>query len=260
MLVNRLSLLVDLLPGLGIDFFDTEGLFDEIDSELAVVFFDPFNFFVFPFVVLDFTDEVEEVFVNFGLESVIDEMFSFLISICASFYFTLTISFQTFANKHHTPTQHENRWSMLSRSQSNAHFAYNQQTAPSVSRTVRPVRQGWILKRAGSAFLAQWRLKYIVLTVLQTSSKNRDDDEAGVAQIKTKAYLQIFDQIDQSKPPKHEIHLDAAQIEVIGDDGMRSNVFSSMWRKGAYPFTIHTPFRRVSHFVTMVYLKYNPWV
>ena len=58
MLVNRLSLLLALLPGLRIDFFATEGLF-VVDGD-ALAFFPPFDFLLFPFIVLVFNDVLED--------------------------------------------------------------------------------------------------------------------------------------------------------------------------------------------------------
>ncbi|KAJ3218376.1 hypothetical protein HDU67_005925 [Dinochytrium kinnereticum] len=90
----------------------------------------------------------------------------------------------------------------------------------------KTVKQGWILKKAGSGFLSPWRLKYVVLSLHPLSGEKsllgKTTDTVG-----GRGMLQIFDQCDQSRPAKHEIWLDESEIEMtvgMGEDGLVNGV------------------------------------
>jgi hypothetical protein len=108
--------------------------------------------------------------------------------------------------------------------------------SPTPDRT-RPLKQGWILKKAGSGILAQWKPKYIVLQQTQH----------GFA-------LFLFDNRDQTKKPKHEIMIHDMRIDT------KSGRFAFLSRS-AVPFTIYTHSRKVSFvyysFILHVIQKWN---
>ncbi|TPX68750.1 hypothetical protein SpCBS45565_g02959 [Spizellomyces sp. 'palustris'] len=77
----------------------------------------------------------------------------------------------------------------------------------------RPLKHGWVLKKGKTGFITHWRLKYLVL----------------LASDENDARLQIFDQVDQSRPPKHEIWLRDASVAVWDGSGAK---------KGSAPFVV----------------------
>ncbi|KAI8913757.1 translation initiation factor eIF3 subunit 135-domain-containing protein [Powellomyces hirtus] len=82
-----------------------------------------------------------------------------------------------------------------------------------------PLKQGWVLKKGGSGFLAHWRLKYLVLA-------------GGSEYTKGDARLLVYDQVDQSRPPKHEIWLRDATVDILVGNK------TSGVKKGAAPFIV----------------------
>ncbi|KAJ3010407.1 hypothetical protein HKX48_007407, partial [Thoreauomyces humboldtii] len=84
---------------------------------------------------------------------------------------------------------------------------------------VHPLKQGWVLKKGGSGFLSHWRLKYLVL---------RPSETTGIAG----ARLLVYDQIDQTKPPKHEILLKETTVDVLVGNK------AGGVKKGAAPFIV----------------------
>ncbi|RKO86164.1 hypothetical protein BDK51DRAFT_47193 [Blyttiomyces helicus] len=82
----------------------------------------------------------------------------------------------------------------------------------------RPIKQGWVLKRGGNRLLAQWRPKYLVLT---------------------DTYLQIHDQNDPSRPPKHLVRIADAVIECGDGSGKGGG-----GRGGGAPFVVHAKDRK----------------
>ncbi|KAJ3161299.1 hypothetical protein HDU86_007081 [Geranomyces michiganensis] len=78
------------------------------------------------------------------------------------------------------------------------------------------LKQGWVYKKGGSGFLSHWRLKYLVLS----------ETSAGEAK------LLVYDQVDQSRPAKHEIWLHGAIIDVL--TGSKTNGS----KKGSAPFIV----------------------
>ncbi|KAI8816801.1 translation initiation factor eIF3 subunit 135-domain-containing protein [Fimicolochytrium jonesii] len=82
-----------------------------------------------------------------------------------------------------------------------------------------PLKQGWVLKKGGSGFLAHWRLKYLVLV--------GSPDSYG-----SPMKLLVYDQVDQSRPPKHEIALRDASVDELAGPKVASV------KKGAAPFLI----------------------
>ena len=88
----------------------------------------------------------------------------------------------------------------------------------------KPLKQGWVLKKAGSGFLAQWKQKYIVLV------PQREGLE-----------LCVYDQRDTSLPPKHRIKLSEARV----DTQTKTLGTFKFLKKGATPFTIFANTRKV---------------
>lgn len=89
------------------------------------------------------------------------------------------------ASPHHSPYHHQQQ----------------QSHSPNIKRGMVPIKQGFVYKRGGSGLLAHWKLKYLILS----SSSNNPN----------LVTLQIYDKRDQSEPPKHEIKLQDAAVEVV---------------------------------------------
>ncbi|KAJ3097235.1 hypothetical protein HDU97_005059 [Phlyctochytrium planicorne] len=110
----------------------------------------------------------------------------------------------------------------------------------SISQSAKTLKQGWILKRAGSGFLSPWRLKYVTITFFPSSPPVAPAEGGGSnAASMGRVLLQISDQVGSTKPPKHEIWLDES---TIGEDlaasssaGMSAGVGG---RKPVKPFVI----------------------
>ncbi|KAI8911121.1 translation initiation factor eIF3 subunit 135-domain-containing protein, partial [Gorgonomyces haynaldii] len=107
-----------------------------------------------------------------------------------------------------------------------------------LSQDAKPIKQGWVLKKAGSGFLAQWKTKYLVLCPY------RDSD----------LQLLVFDQRDTSKPPKHRIILSEARIDAHGQMGA-----FKLLAKGATPFTISGNGRKF-YFATHTKIELDDWM
>ncbi|KAI8588718.1 hypothetical protein BDZ88DRAFT_177724 [Geranomyces variabilis] len=82
--------------------------------------------------------------------------------------------------------------------------------------STQTLKQGWVFKKGGSGFLSHWRLKYVVLS--ETNSGE--------------AKLLVYDQVDQSRPPKHEIWLHGATIDVLTGSKTGGS------KKGSAPFVV----------------------
>ena len=93
----------------------------------------------------------------------------------------------------------------------------------------QPIKQGWVLKKSGSGFFSLWRQKYLVLR-LESSRSGRIDPNAGYL-------LQIYDDRDHSKPPKHEI--------LVSDIRVDPSAKPVGLRKGAAPFVVYSHKRKV---------------
>ncbi|KAJ3409346.1 hypothetical protein HDV05_004470, partial [Chytridiales sp. JEL 0842] len=115
----------------------------------------------------------------------------------------------------------------------------------------RPLKQGWILKKRGSSRLvSQWAPKYLVL--LQSMNGNS-------ASSKLRPLLQVFDQCDQSKPPKHLIFLDEAEIELQPDDANVESALINIGKRGYSPFTIYSQ-KRKFHFSSQASADAEDWL
>lgn len=88
----------------------------------------------------------------------------------------------------------------------------------------KPVKQGWMLKKAGTGLLAPWKQKYVVVAA------RRDTDDM---------QLLIYDQRDISNPPKHRLILSDCRVDAIETSFKRL-------KKGAVPFTVHANSRKVN--------------
>lgn len=101
-------------------------------------------------------------------------------------------------------------------------------TAPGLSssnqsKRLKPIKQGWVLKKSGSGMLAPWRPKYLVIVQgLNGGSKK----------------LQIFDNLQQTNP-KHLLDLNHIRVEV------KSGGSFGLLSKNAVAFTIYTQSRKV---------------
>ncbi|KAI9353876.1 hypothetical protein BDR26DRAFT_929090 [Obelidium mucronatum] len=93
------------------------------------------------------------------------------------------------------------------------------------------LKQGWMLKKAGTGVFAQWKLKYLVLTV----------------NLKNQPSLKVFDQCDQSKPPKYLIELKDAALELVPakKDGVAVAAGAAGFgKKGFVPFIVYARQRK----------------
>ncbi|KAJ3332136.1 hypothetical protein HDU76_001170 [Blyttiomyces sp. JEL0837] len=124
-------------------------------------------------------------------------------------------------------------------------------TSSSSSSRRQLIKQGWMLKRAGSGLLAQWRLKYMILCMIQVVPNST----AG------KVVLQVYDQVDQSMPPKHEIFLHEAEIEVKEGEATVPTTagMAGFGKKGICPFTIFTRHRKY-HFAAQTKGEGEEWI
>ncbi|KAI9102062.1 translation initiation factor eIF3 subunit 135-domain-containing protein [Phlyctochytrium arcticum] len=103
--------------------------------------------------------------------------------------------------------------------------------------SARPIKQGWVFKKGGTRFLASWRLKYLVLVGNLT---NLDA-----------ALLQVYDTVDQTRPPKHEIRLNG--IDVFEVDNAKGG------KKGTAAFVI-VDRKRKFHFATQTKSDREEWM
>lgn len=94
----------------------------------------------------------------------------------------------------------------------------------------KPIKQGWLLKKAGTGLIAPWRSKFVVIT----ASRDTDGDHE----------ILVYDQRDLSFAPKHKILLSECSIDVP------KKTFSRL-KKGAVPFAVFANSRKVnsSHLV-----------
>ncbi|KAJ3019310.1 UNVERIFIED_CONTAM: hypothetical protein HDU68_010726 [Siphonaria sp. JEL0065] len=93
------------------------------------------------------------------------------------------------------------------------------------------LKQGWMLKKAGSGVFAQWKLKYLVLTV----------------NLNHQATLKIFELCDQSKPPKYIIELRDAALEMVPTkkEGVAVSAGAAGFgKKGFVPFIVYARQRK----------------
>ena len=99
----------------------------------------------------------------------------------------------------------------------------------------KPIKQGWVLKKSGPSFFTKWKPKYLVLYPASRDSHNSNAF--------TPAVLQVFDQCDQSRPPKHQVFLKDIHIQALDDykSGFR-NPFS---RKATHVFAITSASKKV---------------
>ncbi|KAJ3192337.1 hypothetical protein HK101_006708, partial [Irineochytrium annulatum] len=110
----------------------------------------------------------------------------------------------------------------------------------------RIVKQGWILKRAGSGFLSQWRLKYVVIMLVPSG---RPPVPGGGGGMNMRPVLRLFDQCDQSRPAKHEVMLDECEVDV-GEEGVESGGgdagggVGGIGKKPVAPFTVYARNRK----------------
>ena len=103
---------------------------------------------------------------------------------------------------------------------SNLLSSTNNNTRNQIQNSSTPFKQGWILKKGGSGLLSKWRTKFMIL-----SSHNNHP------------ILQLFDERDPSKSPKHELHVSQIRID--------SNPSVNVLKKGASPFIVLSKTRKV---------------
>ncbi|KAJ3288645.1 hypothetical protein HK104_008043 [Borealophlyctis nickersoniae] len=110
----------------------------------------------------------------------------------------------------------------------------------------RPLKQGWVFKRGGSRFISHWRLKYLVLLPRDPASSaaahTSTHGTSSSSSSKCDFVLQIFDQVDQIRPPKHEIYLRDAQVHVPGTTVSQAK-FAGL-KRGAAGFVVYTRQRK----------------
>jgi hypothetical protein len=90
------------------------------------------------------------------------------------------------------------------------------------SNEKQTVKQGWMLKKAGSGLLASWKPKY--LKVVQDKNSNEH-------------ILMIFDQRDTTKSAKHACK--TSDIKITSDNGAFKRL-----KRGACPFTLFANSRK----------------
>ncbi|KAJ3261190.1 hypothetical protein HK103_006499 [Boothiomyces macroporosus] len=105
----------------------------------------------------------------------------------------------------------------------------------STTQNYKPIKQGWIQKKGGSGLLAIWRSKYLVLVPLPK----------GVV-------LWIYDDIDQTKLPKHELLVHDIKIDTQPQKYSRLS-------KSAVPFTIFCNSRKY-HLAALTKSDFEEWV
>ncbi|KAJ3314956.1 hypothetical protein HDV04_004756 [Boothiomyces sp. JEL0838] len=105
----------------------------------------------------------------------------------------------------------------------------------STTQNYKPIKQGWIQKKGGSGLLAIWRSKYLVLVPLPK----------GVV-------LWIYDDIDQTKLPKHELLVHDIKIDTQPQKYSRLS-------KSAVPFTIFCNNRKY-HLAALTKSDFEEWV
>eukprot|EP00842_Homolaphlyctis_polyrhiza_P006627 jgi/Hompol1/6966/HPOL_000869-RA len=96
----------------------------------------------------------------------------------------------------------------------------------SIQSQPKPIKQGWVLKKASSGLFTPWREKYLVLT-LDASRSGRIDPNAGYV-------LFIHDSRDLSKPPKHELLVDDLRVDLSASN---ATTLTGL-RKSAFPFVL----------------------
>ncbi|KAJ1345340.1 hypothetical protein BSLG_000853 [Batrachochytrium salamandrivorans] len=107
---------------------------------------------------------------------------------------------------------------------------------PSSKRTIK---QGWILKKAGSGVFAKWRKKFLVLSLDTTRTGLKGQDARYV--------LFLYEDRDMSKPPKHEIEVSDLRIDSTGNGAGLGSSVSSGLKKHTAPFIIYSNKRKVCH-------------
>ncbi|KAI9014870.1 translation initiation factor eIF3 subunit 135-domain-containing protein [Gaertneriomyces semiglobifer] len=107
-----------------------------------------------------------------------------------------------------------------------------------VPTSTSPIKQGWLSKKGGSKFLTHWRQKYLVLS--------GDDRNAPYK-------LSIYDQVDQSKPAKHEVLIGEARVEALSEAKV------SGLKKGAAPFVVIAQQRKF-YFAAQTRTDRDAWV
>ncbi|KAI8614375.1 translation initiation factor eIF3 subunit 135-domain-containing protein [Chytriomyces sp. MP71] len=110
----------------------------------------------------------------------------------------------------------------------------------------RPIKQGWILKKAGSGVFAQYKLKYLVLATSPSSS-----------------CLLVFEQCDQSRPAKYTIDLSEADVEVPvpakrNGNGPVAAGAAGFGKKGFGPFILYARQRKF-HFAAQTKTDSDDW-
>ncbi|KAI8925077.1 hypothetical protein BC831DRAFT_512763, partial [Entophlyctis helioformis] len=127
--------------------------------------------------------------------------------------------------------------------------------------TSKPVKQGWVLKKAGSGLFAHWRQKYLVLS-LDTSTSRQASVSPASATAGPAYVLSIYDDRDLSKPPKHEIVV--ADMRVDTGDGVNTKTgasasgFSGL-RKGTVPFVLFSN-KRKFHLAAQTQTDREEWL
>ncbi|KAJ3236306.1 hypothetical protein HDU81_010895 [Chytriomyces hyalinus] len=139
-------------------------------------------------------------------------------------------------------------------------FSSTTQAAVNPAESHRPVKQGWMLKKAGRGVFAQWKLKYMILATPSTFT-------ASLSPV-----LLVYDQCDQSKPPKYEINLSEADIDVPGLSAngsggsaraLKANVAcaagaAGFGKKGFCPFVVYARQRKF-HFAAQTKSDSDDW-
>ncbi|KAJ3198191.1 hypothetical protein HDU82_001276 [Entophlyctis luteolus] len=108
------------------------------------------------------------------------------------------------------------------------------------------LRQGWMLKKAGSGIFAQWKLKYFVLVS---------------ASPQTGAILRVFEQCDQSRSAKYTIELKDAAIEIMAQvkDKPSAAGAAGFGKKGFCPFIVYAKQRKF-YFAAQTKIDGENWI
>ncbi|KAH6571038.1 hypothetical protein BASA60_007377 [Batrachochytrium salamandrivorans] len=119
---------------------------------------------------------------------------------------------------------------------------------PSSKRTIK---QGWILKKAGSGVFAKWRKKFLVLSLDTTRTGLKGQDARYV--------LFLYEDRDMSKPPKHEIEVSDLRIDSTGNGAGLGSSVSSGLKKHTAPFIIYSN-KRKFYLAAQVQIDRDEWL
>ncbi|KAJ3051217.1 hypothetical protein HK097_007820 [Rhizophlyctis rosea] len=93
---------------------------------------------------------------------------------------------------------------------------------PSPTHEPRPLKQGWVFKRGSNNIFSQWKLKFLVLTA---DTHHRE------------FVLRVFDTVDQSRGPKHEVLCREMRVVCVETEGGSMGKYIGL-KKGGAPFLV----------------------